>query len=441
MTSSKLVFKGRQGYIHCFILLLLLLTHLSLKAQEPGIKQDTLSVTIHQADKMFLEQNLELIAQHYQIETGKALALQAKLWDDPILTTDQNIYAGNKWLEHGTNPDGSPKGQYFVQLEQLIKTAGKRRKLFDMAQTNVQISEWQFNQVMQNLKYELHNNFYRITVSLAQLQILQEQYRQLEKLQQGMESQYKAGNIARKDLLRVEALQLARKQDITEALVQLEDYMSSMRSLLGIKDNIFIQPLPESGNGKAIPKGLPELIDSAQVNNASFQLERYQLLYQQRNFTYQRSLAVPDITIAPSYDLNSNYAPHYVGLGISLPLPLFNGNKGNIKAAGWQVKQQETSVAQASVRLNNEVTAAYNNYYRQQQQLNSDVETQFFNDYGRLYENIAESFRLRQISMLEFIDYFNDYKEIRMRQLQQELNLRLAAEELNLQVGTDIFNN
>ena|GEM_PF-244059 len=436
MISLKPVFKGKQGNIHCFILLLSVFC-LPLKVSAQETMQDTLSLTLRQVDELFLEQNLELIAQHYNIESGKALVLQAKLWDDPTLTTDQNIYADNKWLEHGTNPDGSPKGQYFIQLEQLIRTAGKRRKLISMAQTDVQLSEWQFSQVMQNLKYELHSNFYQIARLLAVLQVYKEQSEQLEKLQQAMAAQLKAGNIAQKDLLRIAAMQLALKQEVTEAGTQLEDNMSSLKSLLGTSDNIFIWPITKPAI-KTGPPALRNLIDSAQANNAVFRLEQYQLQYQLQNAAYQRSLAVPDITIAPSYDHNSNYAPHYFGLGISFPLPLYNRNKGNIKAAQWQVKQQETNVSQAAIRLSNDVTAAYNNYVRQAQ-LVSGKEENFFSDYAKLYESIAENFRQRRISMLEFIDYFNDYKEVRLRQLQQELNLRLAEEELNLQTGTGIF--
>jgi cobalt-zinc-cadmium efflux system outer membrane protein len=44
-------------------------------------------------------------------------------------------------------------------------------------------------------------------------------------------------------------------------------------------------------------------------------------------------MAVPDITIGSTYDQNSSYARNFVGLEISLPLPIFNRNQGNIKNA------------------------------------------------------------------------------------------------------------
>ncbi len=436
MTTPKHAFR-LCGKVFCTLpgLLTALLWHQPARAQA-----DTLNITLKQAEKTFLEKNLELLAQHYNIEASKALVQQAKLWDDPTLVTDQNVYSNNKWFEHGTNPDGTPKGQYFVQLQQLIKTAGKRGKQIDMARTNTRISEWQFNQVMQNLKFQLRTDFYTIAQLMAVQQLYDEQKQQLDKLLNGMQSQFKAGNIARKDLLRVQALQINLQQEITANLKQIEDSQTELRILLQLDGATFIRPQIAAVAASPAPViNVAALIDSAKLNNATYQLEQLQVQYQRQNLSFQKALAVPDITVGPSYDLNSNYAPRYVGLGLSLPLPVLNGNRGNIKAARWQVKQEEANLSQADIRLQNEVAGAYKKYLYTLQ-LHTSMQQDFYTDYKKLQENIAESFRQKQISLLEFIDYFNDYEDVRTKQLQQQLDLQLAKEELNLQVGADLFD-
>lgn len=417
-------------------ILSLTLCHARATAQDTTT--DTLSLTISQTDRLFLDKNLQLLAQHYNIEASKALVQQARLWDDPTLTTDQNVYANDKWFEHGTNPDGSPKGQYFIQLQQLIKTAGKRGKQIAMAQTNTQISEWQFTELMQQLKFQLHADLYTTARLIALRELYQEQNSQLEELRTGMQAQFNSGNIARKDLLRVQALQIGLQQEMTANLKELEDNQSELKTLLQITGNVFIRPVVAAGGVPSLATGIAALIDTARQNNASYNLETLQVQLQQQNLAYQKALAVPDITVAPSYDLNSNYAPRYVGLGLSLPLPVFNGNRGNIKAARWQVKQEEVNRSQADIRLQNDVTGAYKKY-QYTLQLSSGNQQDFYSDYHKLQENIAESFRQRQISLLEFIDYFNDYKDIQAKLLQQQLDLQLAREELNLQTGADLF--
>lgn len=413
----------------------------SMLRTTPALAQDgtnTLNLTLKQTERLFLEKNLELLAQHYNIEASKALVQQAKLWDDPTLTTDQNVYSNHKWFEHGSNPDGSPRGQFFIQLQQLIKTAGKRGKQISMAQTGVNISEWQFTELMQNLKFQLRSDFHTLVQLRAVQELYNEQSQQLEKLLNGMTAQFNAGNIARKDLLRVQALQINLQQQMADNLKQIEDSQSELKTLLQVTGDTSIQPVAEAQD-KAIPSiAMAALVDTAKLHNATYQLGQLQVQYQRQNLAFQKALAVPDITVGPSYDHNSNYTPRYVGLGLSLPLPILNGNRGNIKAARWQVKQEETNLSQSDIRLQNDVMSAYKKYLYTRQLL-SNAQLDFYADYKKLQENIAESFRQRQISLLEFIDYFNDYEEVRSKQLQLQLDAELAREELNLQLGTDVF--
>jgi len=70
--------------------------------------------------------------------------------------------------------------------------------------------------------------------------------------------------------------------------------------------------------------------------------------------------------------------------------------------------------------------------------LNGTANPTFYNDYNQLYRNIVESYNNRQISLIEFLEYFNDYQDVRKNQLQQVLNLRMAKVELNDVVGIDI---
>ena len=54
--------------------------------------QDTLSITPQDAEKIFLQNNLSILAAKYNIDANQALIRQAKFWDNPVISTDQNIY-------------------------------------------------------------------------------------------------------------------------------------------------------------------------------------------------------------------------------------------------------------------------------------------------------------------------------------------------------------
>src|SRR5579863_2147781 len=56
-----------------------------------AVKPDTLHLTLQDAEKMMLEKNLDLIANHYNIDIAHAQTISAKLWDNPGLSYSQNI--------------------------------------------------------------------------------------------------------------------------------------------------------------------------------------------------------------------------------------------------------------------------------------------------------------------------------------------------------------
>ncbi len=403
---------------------------------------DTLKLDVKQAEKMFLDNNLQLLAEHYNIQSSQALVEQARKWDNPLLNTDQNIYSKNtsSLFQHGTDANGNPVGEYYVQVQQLIKTAGKRGKQIDLAKTNVMLAEWQFKSVMRNLRATLLTDFYTIARLQGNARLYNENMASLNKLLHAQEAELAAGNIARKEYLRVQALIIALQQDMTENAKSMNDAQSELKTVLQITGNKFIQPLlPENESAELPSITWLQLMDTAKRNNPDYQTQVYQTQFNQQNLKLQKALAVPDITFGPEFDQNANYAPNYVGLAISLPLPLWDRNQGNIKSAKYQIKQQETLLTQADQKLQNDVLNAYQKLLLTIQ-LSSKNNAKFYEDYNQLQRNIMDSYNKRQISLLEFLEYFNDYQDIREKQLEQTLNLRLAKEELNDLVGADVVN-
>jgi len=399
---------------------------------------DTIRLDFKQAEKIFLDSNLQLLAAHYNIQGAQALAEQARKWDNPTLVTDQNVYSNNRFFEHRTDAAGNPQGQVYVQVQQLIKTAGKRGKEIDLAKTNVTIAEWQFRTVMRNLRAELYQDFYTVALLRGNALLYAENLQQLNKLMAAQEQSLKAGNIARKEYLRIQALVIALHQDITNNNNALNDAESELKTLLQITGNKFILPVAPDTEPAVMPSlGIMALIDSARHNNTDYRQQTYQLQYSSQSLRLQKALAVPDVTLGPEYDQNSNYTPNYYGLGISLPLPVWNRNQGNIKAGKYQVRQDEALLKMADQKLQNDVLAAYQKLQLAVQLASADNE-QFYKDYYVLQKNIAESYNNRQINLVEFLEYYKDYQEVRENQLLQTLNLRLARLNLDDVTGTDV---
>ncbi|MBC7399933.1 MAG: TolC family protein [Mucilaginibacter sp.] len=415
-----------------FVIPLLIFTS-ALKAQGTA---DTLALTFRDAEKQFLANNLELLAQKYNIDASKALIAQAKLWDNPTLSTDQNIYdsGSKKFFYHNSN-----FGQVFVQLSQVFTTAGKRGKQVEVAKDNAQVQEAQFNDLMRNLRYNLQLDFAQLATLIEQSKVYRVEISSATNLVGGIQKSFDAGNTSMKDLIRLKALLFSLQNDRIENSRQINDLQTELKTLLGANETAYITPIAiDQQQRQSTGLDIPALIELAKVNRADYLSNKYQLNSATHDLAYQKALAVPDITVGVAYDKNSSYAPNYYGLQIGMPLPFFNRNQGNIKSATYNIKSQETTVKSSEARLKNEVVSAVRQY-QLTQELFSTQQTAFNEQYDKLFSNMLKSFKERQIGLVEFVDFFDTYKDTKLKLLQQQNSLQKAIADLNFATGTTII--
>jgi cobalt-zinc-cadmium efflux system outer membrane protein len=419
-----------RTYFRTFILFALVIAC----GQKASAQTDTLRITIKDAEKTFLQNNLSLIAQKYNVDAAQALVKQAKLWDNPVLSTDQNITDANKkFFDHSNG-----NGQVLVQLSQVFKTAGKRGKQVQIANDDVQIQQAQFNDLLRNLHYNLLLDFAQVANLIDQRKVYQMEIASATNMVNAIDKSYQAGNNSLKDVIRLKALNFGLQNDLVEIDRQINDLQSELKTLLTAKPNQFIAP-QITFNNTDTTLNAATLAETAKANRGDYLANQYLLNQNNHNFALQKAMAVPDVTIGSTYDQNSSYARNFVGLEISLPLPIFNRNQGNIKNARLAAQSQEYTLKNSELQLNNDVYSAVQQYQLSQQLLGSQ-ENDFYAKYDQLFKSMGKGFQLKQINLQEYVDFFDSYRETKLKILQQQLNLQKAIADLNYAVGTTVIN-
>jgi cobalt-zinc-cadmium efflux system outer membrane protein len=157
------------------------------------------------------------------------------------------------------------------------------------------------------------------------------------------------------------------------------------------------------------------------------------------NLRLQRSMAAPEFAVKGMYDRAGNFINNYFAVGVSLSVPIFNRNQGNIKSAKLEVLQSGQEEVYAVEKARMELYSAYNQLQRAiqlYQSSNNELESNF----NQLIKGVNENFRKRNISMLEFIDYYQTYKETCLQLHELKKDVFLAMENLNMIVGQTVFN-
>ncbi|WP_316828878.1 TolC family protein [Pedobacter miscanthi] len=408
----------------------------SITAGATFAQTDTLSLNLSQAESLFLKNNFDLLASNYDIDKAKAEIITAKLFENPTLEYENLFYnhETKKFLQ-----TSYAYGQYAGSISQLFKLAGKRNKNIKLAQTGVKLAEYEYFDLLRTLKFELVNTFYKTSFSAQSVKVYQEQIGSTDQLLKAYDLQLKMGNVAAKDVIRIKSLLINLKAEQAGLLNELEDNYKDLKLLCGISAGASISLVLDQTDYLS-PDKVPysALLDSARANRADLKLAKTDLLYNERNLKLQKAMAIPDIEIGLSYDLKGNYPEKYTGLGIKIPIPLFSRNQGEIKKAQVGIAAADVNIKKQEAILENEVFNSYKTAIRNEK-LYTEIDPAFCSDFNTLISGLIKNFKARNISLIEFLDLYDAYKENTLQLNKLQFERMSTRAELNYVTGSNIF--
>ncbi|WP_231424130.1 TolC family protein [Pedobacter sp. Leaf250] len=399
---------------------------------------DSLKLDLKQAEILFLKNNFELLASNYQIDQAKAEVITAKLFDNPELEYENLFYnhETKKFLQTSFE-----YGQYAASISQLVKLAGKRNKNIKLAQTGIKLAELEYFDLLRTLKFELRNTFYKTYFSAQSVKVYEDQIKSTESLLKAYDIQLKAGNVALKDVIRIKSLIIGLKSEQANLINDLEDHYKDLRLLCGLEPNSILKLSVSTAaerNLKLDQIPYSTLLDSARTNRADLKLAKTDLEYNELNLKLQKAMAIPDVEISLAYDLKGNYPEKYTGIGLKIPIPLFNRNQGEIKKARVGIDAATSNIKKQELILSNEVFNSYQTALRNEKLL-SEIDPSFNGDFNKIVNGLIKNFRERNISLIEFLDLYESYKENILQINNLEFEKMSSREELNYVTGANIF--
>ncbi len=153
-----------------------------------------------------------------------------------------------------------------------------------------------------------------------------------------------------------------------------------------------------------------DLLEYTQARS-DIKLAKAQTLTSEANMRLQKSLAFPEVSIKGIYDKAGNFINNYWAIGINVSIPIFNRNQGNIKTAQYAIKQSKKQEELSQRLAENELFTAYARLDKAIQ-LYQKTNWNLADNLSEIIDGVNHNFLKRNISLLEFIDYYNSYKEI-----------------------------
>lgn len=395
------------------------------------------TLTLKEAEQRFLERNLSLIAERYNIDMAQAQVLQAKLFENPVISLEQNVYnrLNGKYFDFGK------EGEAVVEIEQVIHLAGQRNKQVRLEKINKEIAEYQFEEVMRTLRQELNEKFVEVYFLSKSIAIYEKEVNSLQVLLGGMKIQQEKGNISLMEISRLESMLFFLRKEKNERENDLLTTRGELNLLLNLPEDTQVQ--------LSLDEEVLQQLDLSQLSFADLKaiinerpdqkIARSTVNASRANLKLQKSMAFPEFSVKGNYDRVGNFINDYFAIGVSLSVPIFNRNQGNIKAARFSIQQAGVQQEYAANRADMELFTAYTSLEKATQlyqSTNMDLERNF----EKLITGVNENFTRKNISLLEFIDYYDSYKETCIQLYEIKKNVFLAMENLNTVVGQNVLN-
>ena len=395
------------------------------------------TLTLKEAEQRFLERNLSLIAERYNIDMAQAQVLQAKLFENPVISLEQNVYnrLNGKYFDFGK------EGEAVVEIEQVIHLAGQRNKQVRLEKINKEIAEYQFEEVMRTLRQELNEKFVEVYFLSKSIAIYEKEVNSLQVLLGGMKIQQEKGNISLMEISRLESMLFSLRKEKNERENDLLTTRGELNLLLNLPEDTQVQ--------LSLDEEVLQQLDLSQLSFADLKaiinerpdqkIARSTVNASRANLKLQKSMAFPEFSVKGNYDRVGNFINDYFAIGVSLSVPIFNRNQGNIKAARFSIQQAGVQQEYAANRADMELFTAYTSLEKATQlyqSTNMDLERNF----EKLITGVNENFTRKNISLLEFIDYYDSYKETCIQLYEIKQNVFLAMENLNTVVGQNVLN-
>jgi outer membrane protein, heavy metal efflux system len=427
----------KRGKFVVIVLCLLATSRIGFSQLPTKVPPDTLRITLPEAEQLFLQKNLLLLAAKYNVEAQRAFVLQAKLYPNPYLTYTNALYnsINKKYFDVGHQSDNTPG------ISQMIILAGKRRKQVGLAETSGLLAEDRYLDLLRTLKFTLRGDFFSTYYLQQTAKVYIKEIDALKTVLSAFQAQLEKGNISKTEVVRVQAQLYALQSEYNDLKNSINDNESEVRTLLDTL-GIYVVPLIDTAKIEGtdpLKYTLNNLLDSAAKNRTDLKLARHGLILSNQNLTYQKSLAIPDITLGTMFTQASNFIPNEMAYAFGLSVPLFNRNQGNIKSAKFQIKSSEASLKSVQLQYEENVYRAWEKALAQYN-LFLSLDKSFSRQFDQLARSVLDNYTKRNIGLLDFLNFYDSYKQNTVQLNSIRSDLANSYENINYMTGTDFFN-
>ncbi|NIA18584.1 MAG: TolC family protein [Simkaniaceae bacterium] len=284
-------------------------------------------------EKLVLDGNPDLLAIQKNIDISIGQLEQSKRLPNPAIE-----------FESGAGLEPETVGM----ISQTILLGGKRKQRITLSELELSKARLEY----ENFKRTILTKAYKEFVVILHLQekktLQQNRILVAEDLLNAVSRKVEAGKLSPAEKSRAKIQLIQEKLKLRAIEKSLKTAWNSLSTLWGNGNTSFDYSAGDLSLIRAIPPAIS--LDSApdiQIAKLSTEIKETKILSEKAN-------AIPDLELGAGLK-RSELPGNTYQVGLSIPLPVFNRNKGNIKSAVSELEQAQLELKAVEIRLKTEV--------------------------------------------------------------------------------------
>lgn len=392
-------------------------------------------LTMEEAVRLAVERNQDLRAQRLTIDMAKADETTAALRPNPNFSFGASplpVFSPSQ-LNFATFRDSVT---YDFGFGYTFERGGKRAKRTTVAQDATDVAVKAVLEAERQVRFQTQQAFINVLLAKSSLQLAQENLKSFKDVVDVNRQRVASGDLAQGDFLMVTLQQLQFETDLSAAEVAIVQAQAELRRLVGYETVAENVDVVGELTYRPFTVTLDELKTAALASRPDLQQAQSNLKLAQDQARLERANGARDIT--GSADYSRTGPDNSIGLGVSIDLPFFDRNQGNIAHADVAVRQAIESEASARFSVVTDVVTAFAGYQTSEKVVKL-YESGYLDQSKQSLDISNYAYQRGSASLLSLLDAERTYRGTQLAYRQALAAFLTSVEQINFAVGKQVM--
>jgi cobalt-zinc-cadmium efflux system outer membrane protein len=346
------------------------------------------SISLPQALSTAMDANPDIAAARQEIGIADGARKQAGLIPNPTISYD-------------VEDTRRSTSQTTVTLSQTLELGGKRGARVDVATYGQTAAQLELDRRVNALRAEVVQAFYAALRAQTGLDLAKQSLELTERGLRIVDGRVRAGKSSPVEATRAQVQLAEAKLQVRRAETEKATAYQQLAQITGSSVTVFDR-LDSPTLSPGLPPDAEELLSrldqTAEMRQAVVQIDK-----SDASLGSEKAQRIPDLTVSVGSQYDRSVRERVNTVGLSMPLPLFDRNQGNILSASRRADQARDQRNAVELRLRSETQTAVNQWATAMQEVESYDKT-ILPSAQQAVETATRGFEMGKFGFIEVLD-------------------------------------